>query len=157
MFPCNEKFFIINGDVPILVGNDILEPLGGVIDMDENIVEFKHLDRTVEMFKTSGGHYVVPVTKRCEENPAIEPEHCKTIEADKGRKYEGCSEPDESSNEEVDVKDIESGIEQDAVMLVMFAESSKVKDLVTCYLLLVTCYLLLVTCYLLLVTCYLLS
>ena len=48
------KFFVIHGDVPILVGNDFLEPLEGVIDMDERIVELKHLDRTVEMFKTSG-------------------------------------------------------------------------------------------------------
>ena len=60
----DAKFFVINGDIPILIGNDILEPLGGVIDIDERFIEFKKLNCTVDIFKTKGGHYVVPVTKR---------------------------------------------------------------------------------------------
>ena len=40
------KFYIIEGNLPILIGNDIIEPLGGVIHTDERYIEFNRLGRT---------------------------------------------------------------------------------------------------------------
>ena len=77
------------------------------------------------MFKTSGGHYVVPVTKRCVNDLVIEPENYNTIKAGKESKYDGCSEPDEISNAEMEAKDIDSGTEHDAVTLAIFSDFVK--------------------------------
>ena len=35
----DADFFVVNGDVPILLGNDVMEPLGGNIDMKEKRLE----------------------------------------------------------------------------------------------------------------------
>ena len=40
-FEIDAKIFIVDGDVQILIGNNILEPLGCVIDMDERVPDFK--------------------------------------------------------------------------------------------------------------------
>ena len=34
------EFFVVNGKVPILLANDTMAPLGGTIDMDENVLVF---------------------------------------------------------------------------------------------------------------------
>ena len=54
------KFFIIDGLVPNLIGYNILEPFGGVIDTEDRVIEFKRLERCLELTKTLGGHYVLP-------------------------------------------------------------------------------------------------
>ena len=58
------RFYIIEGLVPILIGNDILEPLGGVIDTENRVIDFKRLERSLNLVKTSGGHYVLPIKRR---------------------------------------------------------------------------------------------
>ena len=40
-FEIDANIFIVDGDVHILIGNDILEPLGCVIDRDEGVFDFK--------------------------------------------------------------------------------------------------------------------
>ena len=60
----SARFFIIDGAVPILIGNDILEPLGGVIDTEDRNIEFKKLDRSLHLVKTRGGHYVLPLQRK---------------------------------------------------------------------------------------------
>ena len=68
---CN--FYVVDGDIPILIGNDILEPLGGVIDTDLRTLKFKEFDREINMVKTSGGHFVLPVVdNRSEVNIEME-------------------------------------------------------------------------------------
>ena len=44
---------MVEGDIPILIGNDILEPLGGVIDTDERTLKFKEFDKSISMVKIS--------------------------------------------------------------------------------------------------------
>ena len=63
------KFYVIEGNVPILIGNDILEPLGGVIDTGKRFITFKRLNRYLDLIKTSGGHYVLPV---CRKSPLVD-------------------------------------------------------------------------------------
>ena len=46
------KFYVIDGNVPILIGNDILEPLGAIIYTETGDLEFSKLGKTVTMAKT---------------------------------------------------------------------------------------------------------
>ena len=55
------KFFVVDGENPILIGNDILEPLGAVIYTETGLIDFNRLEQTLKMRKTKGGHFVVPV------------------------------------------------------------------------------------------------
>ena len=41
--PIEADFFVVNGDVPILLGNDVMEPLGGNIDMKEKRLDLKNI------------------------------------------------------------------------------------------------------------------
>ena len=52
------KFFIVDGEVPILLGNDVMEPFEANI---KKKLEFKTLRAEVDMIKTPGGHFVVPL------------------------------------------------------------------------------------------------
>ena len=54
-------FFIVDGNVPILVGNDIMDPLGGIIDMEERKLVLPRADMEIPIVKTNGGHFVIPV------------------------------------------------------------------------------------------------
>ena len=77
------KFYIIEGNVPILVGNDILEPLGGVIDTNERFIDFKRLDRSLNLVKTSGGHFVLPVYRNViKKSPGVPFEEVASDEVD---------------------------------------------------------------------------
>ena len=91
------KFFVVDGEVPILIGNDILEPLGAVIYTETGVLEFSKLGAEIVMKKTRGGHFVIPV---------------KNVMHD----------VESESEEEKVVKNNVLGNEADAVMLVMFAE-----------------------------------
>ena len=54
-------FFVIEGDVPILLGNDVLVPLGGKVDLGLKQLVLKELGITIPLVRTPGHHYVIPV------------------------------------------------------------------------------------------------
>ena len=55
------KFFVVEGDnIPILMGNDILEPQGAVIYTETGVITFVKVGQKMTMTKTRGGHYVIP-------------------------------------------------------------------------------------------------
>ena len=94
------RFFVVEGDnIPILVENDILEPLGSVIYTETGVIEFERLGQRMKMTKTRGGHYVIPVDDIKEERT--------------------------DTSEDTLAKDNVLGVEADAVMLVMFAKCSE--------------------------------
>ena len=51
----------MTGNVPILLGNDVMVPLGGKIDMVENMLVLKYVDMEMPIIPTQGGHFVIPV------------------------------------------------------------------------------------------------
>ena len=55
------ELFIVDGNVPILLGNDVMVPNGGKIDMEESILELKKLGMEIPLKETKGGHFVIPV------------------------------------------------------------------------------------------------
>ena len=55
------SFYIIDGDVPMLLGNDIMEPLGGNVNLYEKILEFKNISSCIRLFKIPSGHFVIPI------------------------------------------------------------------------------------------------
>ena len=57
----NFDFFVIEGDVPMLLGNDIMEPLGGNLKLIEKILEFSNISASVQLYKIPSGHFVIPV------------------------------------------------------------------------------------------------
>jgi hypothetical protein len=55
-------FFVVKGNnVPILLGNDVMVPLGGKIDLEESKLVLKKADMEIPMVETKGGHFVIPV------------------------------------------------------------------------------------------------
>ena len=98
------KFFVVDGKVPILIGNDILEPLGAIIYTENGDLEFSKLGKTVTMAKTRGGHFVIPV------------EEIKDWSDDVLEKKVSTA------------KNNILGSEADAVMLVLFAECSNEEE-----------------------------
>jgi hypothetical protein len=55
------EFFVVDSKVPILLGNDVMAPLGAIIDMEENRLVLKKADMDIPLEKTTGGHFVIPV------------------------------------------------------------------------------------------------
>ena len=55
------EFFVVMGNVPILLGNDVMVPLGGQIDMLENKLVLQKVDMEIPLVQTKGGHFVIPV------------------------------------------------------------------------------------------------
>ena len=55
------EFFIVDGKVPILLGNDVLDPLKANINLGSRKLEFHCLGTSIDMVKTAGGHYVIPM------------------------------------------------------------------------------------------------
>jgi hypothetical protein len=54
------EFFVINGDVPILLGNDVLEPLKASIDLGQRKLKLKQVGEEIDITRTDGGHFVLP-------------------------------------------------------------------------------------------------
>ena len=97
--------FVVDGaDVPILIGNDILEPLGAIIYTETDVLEFSKLEKGVIMTKTRGGHFVIPVNN-------------------------GNYDEEDYLEKEEEVKNNINGCEADAVMLVMFDECSEENEI----------------------------
>ena len=55
------EFFLINGNIPILLGNDIMVPYSGNINMEENTLYLNKVDMEIPLKMTKGGHFVIPV------------------------------------------------------------------------------------------------
>ena len=55
------EFFVIEGNIPILLGIEIMVPNGGTIDMEENILFLNKVEMAIPLKKTRGGHFVIPV------------------------------------------------------------------------------------------------
>ena len=109
------SFYVLEGDIPILIGNDILEALGGVIHTDSKKLELKKLGLVLSMVKTNGGHFVLPVTRK--KNDDI-------------KEFYSISDECESENdvEEVECVNNVLGSEADAVMLLLLAECEEEND-----------------------------
>ena len=54
-------FFLIEANIPILIGNDFLKPVGGSINIGEKQLEIKELDESIQMVETPGGHFFIPL------------------------------------------------------------------------------------------------
>ena len=54
------EFFVVKGNIPILLGNDIMVPLGGKLHLDLNKLELKNLGKEILLEKTPGGHFIIP-------------------------------------------------------------------------------------------------
>ena len=113
------SFYIIEGEIPVLLGNDVLEALGGVIHTNERKVEFRRLGISLKMRKTNGGHYVLPITQ------------AKSFEEDIINDYYEIPDPecgeiilDKNGNDDI------KGDEADAVLLVMLSECHTTEDLI---------------------------
>ena len=57
----DASFYIVDGEVPMLLGNDLLEPLKAKIDISNPLLEIQKLKSSIPMVRTSGGHYVIPL------------------------------------------------------------------------------------------------
>ena len=60
------EFFLISGNIPILLGNDVMVPNGGNINLEENILFLNKVDMAIPLKKTRGGHFVIPVNSIAE-------------------------------------------------------------------------------------------
>ena len=100
------EFFVVKGNIPILLGNDVLKPLGGNINLDKSKLDLKKVHESIDMIETSGGHYVIPV---------------KEIAVHKHQedKFDNVNKDHENLN----------GEEADVVMLILLAESETHDDI----------------------------
>ena len=105
------SFFVIDGDIPILIGNDILEPLGGIIDVEKREIELIKLQTRLSMIKSKSGHFVLPVIDNSMNKSSKE--------------YYDISALQELSKNSDNV----IGQEAEAVMLILFASCEEEKDL----------------------------
>jgi hypothetical protein len=55
------ELFVVKAEIPILLGNDVMVPLGGKIDMEEDKLVLKKVDMEIPLVQTKGGHFVIPV------------------------------------------------------------------------------------------------
>ena len=53
------EFFVVGVDVPILLGNNMMVPLGGKIDMEENNLFLNKAHMEIPLVQTKGGHFVI--------------------------------------------------------------------------------------------------
>ena len=102
----SAEFFVLKGDIPILLGNDVMKHLEGKIDLNGKKLEFKKVKREIPLIETPGGHYVIPmkhlaISESLEANPSSDSMY----------------------------KDNLRGDEADAVMVVLFAETETKEDL----------------------------
>ena len=124
-FEIDAKFFIVDGDVPILIGNDILEPLGGVIDMDERVLDFKRLEKSAKMLKTKGGHYIIPVLKNTMGNSDHIEEGEEAAHLEQKEDGQSVEEEHDSDHDDDDIIDDDA----EAVMLALFAECTEDQEI----------------------------
>ena len=106
MISFSAEFFVLKGDIPILLGNDVMKHLEGKIDLNGKKLEFKKVKREIPLIETPGGHYVIPmkhlaISESLEANPSSDSMY----------------------------KDNLRGDEADAVMVVLFAETETKEDL----------------------------
>ena len=99
-------FFVIDGEVPILLGNDILEKIGAKIDLKHKALEINEMGVKVPLLKSSGGHFILPLAKLV------------------AKKDETCIK----KKEDEPLEDVE-GAEADAVMIIAFARMNTKEDL----------------------------
>ena len=90
----------------ILLGNDVLIPLGGNINMESRKLELKKIYQEIPMVKPPGGHFVIPVRTVAQRN----------LQGD-----DGIKEP-------TNIK----GDEAEAVMLILLANTNDELDLKNC-------------------------
>ena len=120
------KFFIVDGDIPILIGNDIIEPLGGSIHTKERVLELKELGQEVKMIKTMGGHYVIPVMEnKGETEDEVSIEEMNEQSDEEIECLEQSDDEHEVHENDNNIKDLEA----DAVMLVLLAECKEEEEL----------------------------
>ena len=53
------EFFVVGVDVPILLGNNMMVPLGGKIDMEENKLFLNKAHMEIPLVQTKGGHFFI--------------------------------------------------------------------------------------------------
>ena len=105
-FSFSAEFFVVKGDIPIILGNDFMKPFEGKIDLNGMKLELKKVEKEIPLIETPGGHYIIPV-KYLAINDASEETHNRVIE----------------------YKDNLLGEEADAVMLILMSETDTIDDL----------------------------
>ena len=78
-FSFSAEFFVVKGDIPILLGNDFMKPFEGKIDLNGMKLELKKVEKEIPLIETPGGHYIIPV-KYLAINDASEETHNRVIE-----------------------------------------------------------------------------
>ena len=82
-YQLNAQFFVIKGaNIPILLGNDILKPLEGKIDMKTKVLELTSAGKSIALVETPGGHFVIPLGNVLENKETICEENLKGDEAE---------------------------------------------------------------------------
>jgi hypothetical protein len=72
------EFFVVTGEVPILLGNNVMAPIGGNIDMDEDRLVLKKAEMEIPLERTKGGHFVIPIR-------SVTGQDAKNIRGDKAK------------------------------------------------------------------------
>ena len=77
-------FFIVEGaNIPVLLGNDVMDHLEANIDMKARELIFKHLGAAIPMIKTAGGHFVISMNEFVEvtgpQNANIKDEEAEAV------------------------------------------------------------------------------
>ena len=99
------EFFVVKGNIPILLGNDIMVPLGGKLHLDLNKLELKKLGKEILLEKTPGGHFIIPV-----------------------KSVTNTLDNSEPFDDSMEVRNV-NGTEADAVMLTLLANIESDTDL----------------------------
>ena len=73
-------FFVVDGDIPILLGNDVMEPLGGRIHMDKKKLILKQVKEEIPLLKSPGGHFIIPLESVAKKNQNLAIVHDNDVE-----------------------------------------------------------------------------
>ena len=103
----NADFFIVKGEIPILLGNDVMKPLEGSIDMKEKKLKLQKIGKDIPLIETPGGHFVIPVKSIAMTEPS----------------------KDHTEEEAFEYEENIKGEEADEVMMTLVAECENKKDL----------------------------
>ena len=110
-FTFNAEFFVVKGNIPMLLGNDVMKPLEGSINLKTKELELKKVNKSIKMEETSGGHYIIPIKSVAVLKPSKD---AKLAVA---------------SFESIKGDDNMKGDEAEVVMLILLAESENKDDI----------------------------
>jgi hypothetical protein len=71
------EFFVVKAMIPMLLGNDVMVPLGGKVDLAESKLELKKPGIEIPLVRTLGGHFVIPVKSIADVKENNEPKNAE--------------------------------------------------------------------------------